>query len=110
MGFLSGTVTMLANAAGPVMTVFLLSQRLEKQEHLGVFCRFFLFINLFKLPFSQNAGIITAPSLWTNLVLLPGVLLGVLLGWQILKRIKQDAFEGVLAWLTAFAAVWLIAG
>lgn len=110
MGFLSGTVTMLANAAGPVMTVFLLSQRLEKQEHLGVFCRFFLFINLFKLPFSQNAGIITPPSLWTNLVLLPGVLLGVLLGWQILRRIKQDAFEGVLAWLTAFAAVWLIVG
>jgi len=110
MGFLSGTVTMLANAAGPVMTVFLLSQRLEKQEHLGVFCRFFLFINLFKLPFSQNAGVITASSLWTNLVLLPGVLLGVLLGWQILKRIKQDAFEGVLAWLTAFAAVWLIVG
>lgn len=110
MGFLSGTVTMLANAAGPVMTVFLLSQRLEKQEHLGVFCRFFLFINLFKLPFSQNAGIITASSLWTNLVLLPGVLLGVLLGWQILKRIKQDAFEGGLAWLTAFAAVWLIVG
>ena len=110
MGFLSGTVTMLANAAGPVMTVFLLSQRLEKQEHLGVFCRFFLFINLFKLPFSNSVGLITAPSLLTNLVLLPGVLLGVLLGWQILKRIKQDAFEGVLAWLTAFAAVWLIVG
>jgi uncharacterized membrane protein YfcA len=108
MGFLSGTVTMLANAAGPVMTVFLLSQRLEKREHLGVFCRFFLFINLFKLPFSKSAGIITAPSLWTNLVLLPGVLLGIALGWQILKRLQQDAFEGVLAWLTGFAAVWLI--
>ena len=110
MGFLSGTVTMLANAAGPVMTVFLLSQRLEKKEHLGVFCRFFLFINLFKLPFSRSAGIITAPSLATNLVLLPGVVLGILLGWQILKRIQQDAFEGTLAWLTAFAAAWLIIG
>lgn len=110
MGFLSGTVTMLANAAGPVMTVFLLSQRLEKREHLGVFCRFFLFINLFKLPFSKSAGIITPASLATNLVLLPGVLLGIVLGWQILKRIKQDAFEGTLAWLTAFAAVWLIVG
>jgi len=110
MGFLSGTVTMLANAAGPVMTVFLLSQRLEKKEHLGVFCRFFLFINLFKLPFSRSAGIITAPSLATNLVLLPGVVLGILLGWQILKRIQQDAFEGTLAWLTAFAAAWLIVG
>ncbi len=108
MGFLAGAVTMIANAAGPVMTVFLLSQRLEKREHLGVFCRFFLFINLFKLPFSNSVGLITAPSLLTNLVLLPGVLLGVFLGWQILKRIKQDAFENTLAILTAFAAVWLV--
>ena len=108
MGFLAGTVTMIANAAGPVMTVFLLSQRLEKREHLGVFCRFFLFINLFKLPFSNSVGIITGPSLLTNLVLLPGVFLGLFLGWQILKRIPQDAFENTLALLTAFAAIWLV--
>ena len=110
MGFISGVTTMLANAAGPVMTVYLLAQRLEKKEHLGVFCRFFLFINLFKLPFSGNLGLVTGPSLMTNLVLLPGVVAGIVLGWQILKRIKQDAFESVLAWLTAFAAVWLIVG
>jgi uncharacterized membrane protein YfcA len=108
MGFLAGTVTMIANAAGPVMTVFLLSQRLEKREHLGVFCRFFLFINLFKLPFSNSVGLISGPSLLTNLVLLPGVFLGIYLGWQILKRIQQDAFENTLAILTAFAAIWLI--
>ncbi|MEY3492151.1 MAG: hypothetical protein RL309_1279 [Verrucomicrobiota bacterium] len=108
MGFLAGTVTMIANAAGPVMTVFLLSQRLEKREHLGVFCRFFLFINLFKLPFSNSVGLISGPSLLTNLVLLPGVFLGIYLGWQILKRIPQDAFENTLAILTAFAAIWLI--
>jgi uncharacterized membrane protein YfcA len=110
MGLISGVTTMLANAAGPVMTVYLLAQRLEKKEHLGVFCRFFLFINLFKLPFSGNLGLVTGPSLMTNLVLLPGVIAGIVLGWQILKRIKQDAFESVLAWLTAFAAVWLIVG
>jgi len=108
MGFLAGTVTMIANAAGPVMTVFLLSQRLEKREHLGVFCRFFLFINLFKLPFSNSVGLINGPSLLTNLVLLPGVFLGIFLGWQILKRIPQDTFENTLAILTAFAAIWLV--
>jgi len=108
MGFLAGAVTMIANAAGPVMTVFLLSQRLEKREHLGVFCRFFLFINLFKLPFSNSVGLISGPSLLTNLVLLPGVFLGIYLGWQILKRIPQDAFENTLALLTAFAAIWLV--
>ena len=108
IGFLAGVVTMLANAAGPVMTVYLLSQHLEKKEHLGVFSRFFLFINLFKLPFSQNLGIVTGPSLLTNLILLPGVIVGILLGWQILRRIPQKAFEGTLSWLTAGAAVWLI--
>jgi uncharacterized membrane protein YfcA len=110
MGGIAGISTMLANAAGPVMTVYLLAQRLEKKEHLGVFCRFFLFINLFKLPFSGSLGLVTRPSLMTNLVLLPGVIAGIVLGWQLLKRMPQDAFESVLAWLTAFAAVWLIVG
>ena len=110
MGFTAGVVTMLANAAGPVMTVYLLAQHLEKKEHLGVFTRFFLFINLFKVPFSADLGIINAKSLMTNLTLLPGVVLGVFLGWQILKRLPQRPFELVLFWMTAFAAVWLIRG
>jgi uncharacterized membrane protein YfcA len=110
MGWIAGLSTMLANAAGPVMTVYLLAQRLEKKEHLGVFCRFFLFINVFKLPFSGSLGLVTGPSLMTNLVLLPGVVAGIILGWQLLKRMPQDAFESILAWLTAFAAIWLIVG
>jgi uncharacterized protein len=66
MGFLAGVVTMLANAAGPVMTVYLLAQRLEKSVWLGTFSRFFLFINVFKVPFSRGVGIITEQSLITN--------------------------------------------
>jgi uncharacterized membrane protein YfcA len=110
MGLCAGLVTMVANAAGPVMTVYLLSQRLEKKDHLGVFSRFFLFINLFKVPFSADLGIIHGRSLATNLVMLPFVILGVLLGWQILKRIPQKPFEWTLFVLTLFAAVWLILG
>lgn len=109
MGLCAGIVTMLANAAGPVMTVYLLSQRLEKKEHLGVFSRFFLFINLFKLPFSADLGIIHPRSLMTNLALLPFVILGILLGWQILKRIPQKPFEWTLFVLTLFAALWFVA-
>jgi uncharacterized membrane protein YfcA len=102
MGFLAGVVTMLANAAGPVMTVYLLAQHLEKKEHLVV--------NLFKVPFSADLGIINPKSLMTNLTLMPGVILGVFLGWWILKKLPQKLFENVLFWLTAFAAVWLIRG
>jgi uncharacterized membrane protein YfcA len=110
MGCMAGLVTMLANAAGPVMTVYLLSQRLEKKEWLGVFSRFFLFINLFKVPFSQNLGIINTPSLMTNLILLPAVIAGILIGWQVLKRIPQKPFEWLLFGLTLVAAVWLVVG
>ncbi|MEQ1749670.1 MAG: sulfite exporter TauE/SafE family protein [Prosthecobacter sp.] len=108
MGLCAGIVTMLANAAGPVMTVYLLSQRLEKKEHLGVFSRYFLFINLFKVPFSADLGIINPRSLATNLVLLPFVVAGILLGWQILKRIPQKLFEWTLFILTFIAAIWLV--
>lgn len=110
MGLCAGMVTMLANAAGPVMTVYLLSQHLEKKDHLGVFSRFFLFINLFKIPFSADLGIIHSQSLATNLVMLPFVVIGVLLGWQILKRIPQKPFEWTLFILTLLAAAWLIIG
>jgi uncharacterized membrane protein YfcA len=110
MGLGAGVTTMLANAAGPVMTVYLLSQRLEKKEHLGVFSRFFLFINLFKVPFSADLGIINAKSLATNLVLLPAVVVGILVGWQILRRISQKPFEWTLFVLTLIAAGWLIRG
>jgi len=110
MGLGAGVTTMLANAAGPVMTVYLLSRRMEKKDHLGVFSRFFLFINLFKVPFSANLGIIHPRSLATNLVMLPAVVLGILLGWQILKRIPQKPFEHTLFVLTLVAAVWMLLG
>jgi uncharacterized protein len=108
MGLLAGIVTMLANAAGPVMTVYLLSQRLEKKEMLGVFSRYFLFVNVFKVPFSSNLGIINGPSLMTNLCLLPAVVAGILIGWQILKRLPQKPFEWTLFVLTLFAALWMV--
>ena len=108
MGFTAGVVTMIANAAGPVMTVYLLSQRLEKKELLGVFSRYFLFVNLFKVPFSSSLNLINGPSLITNLILLPAVIAGILLGWQIIKRIPQKPFEWTLFVLTFIAAIWMV--
>jgi uncharacterized protein len=109
MGFTAGVVTMLANAAGPVMTIYLLAQKLDKPQWLGVFSRYFLLMNLFKLPFSFQLGIVNQKTLMTNLLLLPGVIAGVFIGAWLLKRMSQQVFEMVLMILTAVAAVWLIA-
>ena len=55
-GWLAGSTTMIANAAGPVMTIYLLACRLPKFEFVGTAAWFFFAINLFKVPFSASSG------------------------------------------------------
>lgn len=109
LGIAAGIATMLANAAGPVMTVYLLAQRFEKSEYLGVFTRFFLFINLVKVPFSAQIGLINGTSLLTNVALLPAVFLGALVGWNVVKIMPQRVFEWVVFFFALVAALRLVA-
>jgi uncharacterized membrane protein YfcA len=102
IGILAGVFTMLANAAGPVMTIYLLSMGLSKEEFIGTGAWFFFIINLFKLPFSVALGLVTWSSLGVNLALLPLVLAGSLAGVLVMKRIPQRAFN-VLAQILAVA-------
>ena len=48
---LIGVSTMLANAAGPVYSIYALVHKMPKMEFLGIGARLFLLVNLFKLPF-----------------------------------------------------------
>ncbi|HEY5792440.1 MAG TPA: sulfite exporter TauE/SafE family protein [Chthoniobacterales bacterium] len=96
MGFLAGATTMLANAAGPVMSVYLLASRLPKMEFVGTAAWFFFAINLFKVPFSAALGLIHPQSLTLNLCLLPGVVAGVFLGKLLLGKISQTFFEWLM--------------
>lgn len=43
-GLLGGFTTMIGNAAGPVMSVYLLSMRKEKMEYIGINAWFFLVV------------------------------------------------------------------
>lgn len=108
LGVAAGVATMLANAAGPVMSVYLLAQRLEKKDFLGVFTRFFLFINIFKVPFSAQIGLINGTSLLTNLVLLPALVGGIGIGWRVVKVMSQKVFEWVVFVFALLAALKLV--
>jgi uncharacterized membrane protein YfcA len=99
---------MVANAAGPVMTLYLLAMRLTKLEFLGTGAAFFLLINWIKVPFSAQLGLLTAPSLTLNLWLLPAVAAGALAGPWVVKRVNQAAFENWALALTALAVVKLL--
>lgn len=84
---------MLANAAGPVIQLFLLSRRIPKMELIGISARFFLLINLLKVPLTAKLELITPQTLWFNLLLAPGVFVGVFVGKRIVQHIPQRWFE-----------------
>lgn len=109
-GVPAGFCTMVANAAGPIMSLYLLQLRLPKLDFMGTCAVFFLLLNWFKVPFMANLGLITADSLRLNLVLLPAVIAGAVAGRWALHRINQSWFENITLALAAAAAVRLLVG
>ncbi len=107
-GTVAGFATMTANAAGTLMTLYLLAIGLPKLTLVGTGAWFFLLINLLKVPFSLHLDLITVDSLrmdaWLILPMVPGALLGPM----ILKRINQSAFEIMVLAFTILAALKLL--
>jgi len=108
MGLFAGFTTMIANAAGPVMTLYLLAMRLNKFEFLGTGAAFFLLINWIKVPFAVHLHLIDASSLRLNLWLLPAVALGALLGRPLVERVNQRLFENLALGFAVLAAIRLL--
>lgn len=108
LGFVAGATTMLANAAGPIMILYLLMMRLPKVAFVGTAAWFFLIVNCIKVPFSAHLDLITADSLRLNLVMAPMILAGTALGAWGLKRIPQNWFNGMVEVLAAAAGLALM--
>ncbi|MBS3182692.1 sulfite exporter TauE/SafE family protein [Leucobacter manosquensis] len=107
-GSLAGFTTMVANAGGPVMSMYFLAMKFPVQAFLGTAAWFFAIINIAKLPFSISLGLIDASSLALDLVLVPGVVIGAVLGRWIAMRIKQRVFERAVLAVTILAALYLV--
>ncbi len=108
VGILAGFVTLIANAAGPLMAIYLVSMRLPKMQYVGTGAVFFLLLNLFKVPFMAKLGLITIDSFKLNLMLLPAVLLGAWAGRWLLKQINQPLFENLVLALSGLAGMLLL--
>ncbi len=108
VGVVAGFITLIANAAGPLMAIYLVSMRLPKMEYVGTAAVFFMCLNLFKVPFMVNLGLITLNSFEFNLLLAPAVVIGALLGRWLVVRINQALFEKLVLSLSAIAGVLLL--
>lgn len=108
LGWMAGVTTMLANAAGPVMTVYLLACKLPKLAFVGTAAWFFFAVNVAKVPFSWGLGLIHPGSLWINLMAAPGVIAGIFLGRWLLGKINQNMFEWLLILFSVAGSIRLI--
>ncbi|GAB4469540.1 MAG: sulfite exporter TauE/SafE family protein [Armatimonadaceae bacterium] len=107
-GITAGFTTMIANAAGPVMIIYLLAMRLPKVAFVATAAWFFFVINLFKVPFSIHLGGITKETAKLALVVFPGALVGGLVGRTVLKKIDQRLFEWLALLFTLAAGIKLV--
>jgi uncharacterized membrane protein YfcA len=108
MGILAGFTTMVANAAGPVMILYLLAIGLPNLIFIGTSAWFFLLVNAFKVPFSVKLGLITPPSLLMDAILLLPMIPGAMLGPRLLAHINQRLFERMVLALTLAGVVRLL--
>ena len=108
LGVMAGFITLVANAAAPLMAIYLVAMRLPKMQFVGTAAVFFMVLNLFKVPFMVELGLVTAQSFEFNLMLAPAVLLGAFVGRWLLIRINQRLFENLVLALSAVAGVLLI--
>jgi uncharacterized protein len=108
IGVLAGFTTLVANAAGPLMAIYLLAMRLPKMDYVGTGAVFFMLLNLFKVPFMVHLGLINGRSLALNFELAAVVFAGAFVGWRILAKINQRWFENLALALSALAAADLM--
>lgn len=108
LGTLAGANSMMANAAGPVMIIYLMAMGLSKESFIGTSAWFFWIINLSKLPFSHRLDLINPESLLANLALLPFIVTGGIMGILLVHRISQKSFDNVVKFLAIGAAVYLV--
>ena len=108
LGFIAGVTTMMANAAGPIMIIYLLAMRLPKIEFVGTGAWFFFIVNWLKVPLSAKLELMTIESVKFDLMMLPFIAVGAVAGIFFLKRIPQKAFSSVVQILAVAAVIKLL--
>jgi uncharacterized membrane protein YfcA len=107
-GMLGGFTTMVANAGGPVMSLYLVSTGFRKLSFLGTSAWFFLIVNTTKVPFSAGLGLIDGHSLLLDAELALFVLPGAFIGKACVARINQRLFEYLVIGATVLGGLELL--
>lgn len=108
-GFILGFSTMIGNAAGPALSVYMLSKRLDKITFAATSAWFIFMLNLSKIPLQifvwEN---MTWSGLILNFMALPFILLGGFIGIKIIQVLPEKTFRNIIILLVVIASILLI--
>ena len=106
-GVCTGFATTVANAAGPVMSLYLLSKKLPKEKFVATGAWFFFAMNLLKSPVYAWYHLYSRASLMFAVLVVPAVLAGALAGQWLVRNMTQKVFEVAVVALTAVSCLFL---
>jgi hypothetical protein len=111
IGFAGGVLNGSVSMSGPPLILFFSNQGMTKQEFRANLIAFFLFINIATLPVFLLTGSLTIHVLESSAILMPGMILGTLVGLRVASRIPEDRFRSaVLALLLTFGCMSIASG
>jgi len=109
MGVLGGFATMIGNVAGPIFAVYLLAMHLPKNSFIGTGAWFFIIINFSKFPLHLFIWkTITPETLKLNIILLPAIALGAIIGIFAVKKIPEHTYRAFVIVVTTLSAFLLL--
>ena len=107
-GFFGGFTSTIAHAAGPVMQMYFLGTGLPKTQFAATTIYFFVFLNAIKLiPFAL-LGRFTKEQLFLDLKMLPLIPVGVLMGYFIVRIMKEEHYTTFIHIMLFLTSVLLI--
>lgn len=110
-GFLCGFTSMVGNAAGAILSVFMLAQRVPKNSFIGTQAGFFVVTNVMKIPVHLwYWKTVTTETLTLGLYAIPAVALGVVSGIILIRFIPEKAFRYFIMAITFLMSLKLLFG
>jgi hypothetical protein len=107
-GVTAGFTTTLAHAAGPVVSLYLFSQKLGKNHFVGTMAWTFMLLNLTKLPFYAGVGMFSKEIFLFDLYLVPLIPVGSYIGKWILDHIPAKVFNRTIMVLAVLSGIQLL--
>ncbi len=102
-GAVAGFATMVANAAGPIMNIYMLTKGLKGEAFVATGAWFFFLVNLSKIPVYTAQHMMSWQSLAFDVALAPPTIAGAILGRKVLAKLPEHVFVNTVIVL-AFAA------